>query len=212
MTAEAGRQFALGLEPPTPRRSRRDFVIASTNQHALGTLDRWRASAEPLLVISGPPASGKTHLLHILADETRDGVSILDDADRNSDARALLALIETARETGARMAVAGRGDPAEWAQGLRDLQSRLSAATRLDLAEPDDALLQAVILKLLKDRQLRAGPGLAAYAAARLPRTCAAAEAFVAALDAASIAEGAPIGMKLARTVIANLSEEPRPA
>lgn len=212
MTAEAGRQFALGLDPPAPRRSRQDFVVAPANSLALETLDRWRASAEPLLVISGPAASGKTHLLHILADDSGDGVLMLDDAHRSEDPHALLSVIEEARERGERLAIAGRGDPAAWAQGLRDLQSRLAAATRIDLCEPDDALLQAVILKLLKDRQLRAAPELAAYAAARLPRTCAAAEAFVVALDAVSIAEKTPIGLKLARNVIANLSEEPHPA
>ena len=212
MTAAAVRQIAFGLEPPAPRRTRKDFVVSSTNEHALATLDRWRASAEPLLAIAGPAASGKSHLLRILADEAGPDVGILDDAHVLADPRALLSLVEEAREKGERLALAGRGDPAGWAQGLRDLQSRLTAATRIDLAEPDDALLQAVIQKLLKDRQLRAGPELAVYARARLPRTCAAAAAFVAALDAASIAEGAPIGLKLARTVIANLSEEPRPA
>ncbi len=212
MTAEAARQIALGLEPPAPSRKRRDFVVSSANEHALATLDRWRASAEPLLVIAGPPASGKSHLLHILADEAGPGLRFFDDAHALAEPRALLSLIEEAREKGEGLALAGRGEPADWAQGLRDLRSRLSAATRIDLVEPDDALLQAVIQKLFKDRQLRASPELAAYASARLPRTCAAAGAFVAALDAASIAEGAPIGLKLAKTVIANLSEEPRPA
>lgn len=212
MTAEAVRQIAFGLEPPAPRRARKDFVVASTNEGALATLDRWRGSAEPLLVIAGPPQSGKSHLLCILTDEAGPGVRLLDDAHAHGDPRALLSLVEDAREKGERLALAGRGDPADWARGLRDLQSRLSAAARIDLVEPDDALLRAVILKLLKDRQLRASPELAAYAGARLPRTCAAAAAFVAALDAASIAEGAPIGLKLARSVIANLSEEPRPA
>jgi chromosomal replication initiation ATPase DnaA len=212
MKSEAARQFTLGLEPPAARRTRREFVLTETNSHALATLDRWRASGEPLLVITGPPASGKTHLLQILADESGAEVSVIDDADSTSDPKALLAAVERARETATRLAVAGRGDPGGWAQGLRDLQSRLAAATRIDLVEPDDRLLQAVILKLLADRQLRAGPELAAYAAARLPRTCAAAEAFVAALDAASIAQGAPVGLKLARNVLANLSEAPRPA
>ncbi len=212
MTAGTVRQIALGLEPPAPRRSRIDFVVSATNEHALATLDRWRVSAEPLLVIAGPAASGKSHLLHILADDAGPDLRCLDDAHALAEPRGLLSLVEDAREKGDRLALAGRGDPSEWAQGLRDLQSRLAAATRIDLVEPDDALLQAVIQKLLKDRQLRAAPELAAYASARLPRTCAAAAAFVAALDAASIAEGAPIWLKLARSVIANLSEEPRPA
>ncbi len=212
MTAGRSGQIALGLEPRAPRRSRKDFVVSESNRLALETLDRWRGSVETMLVVNGPEASGKTHLLQILADDAGKTVALLDDADRNSDPRALFSRIEQARETSARLAIAGRGDPIEWAQGMRDLQSRLAAATRIVLAGPDDALLRAVILKLFKDRQLRVSPEIADYAVLRLPRTFAAAQGFVAALDEASIAKGAPAGLKLAREVVANLSEEPRPA
>lgn len=208
MMSSAARQFALGLAPPPARLAREDFVLAESNAAALDTLLRWSGANEPLLVIAGPAGSGKTHLLNILAGLMREGVdAAIDDAHR-IDARALLALVEGAREKGERLALAGEGDPLDWAQGLRDLETRVSAGTRIDLAEPDEALLQAVILKLLRDRQLRAAPELASYATARLPKTFAAARTFVAALDAASIAEGSPVGLRLARTVIANLSEE----
>lgn len=225
--AAAARQYSLGLAPPPARLARADFVTAASNASALDMLTRWNDAAEPLLAIVGPAGSGKTHLLHILAETTGaavrgstdlnelsqspGGLSIVDDAQGLSP-RALLSLVEGAREAGARMALAGKGDPLGWAQGLRDLATRLAAATRIDLAEPDEALLQSVILKLLRDRQLRAGPDLAAYATARLPKTFAAAEAFVAAIDAASISEAAPVGLRLARAVIANLSEAPQPA
>jgi chromosomal replication initiation ATPase DnaA len=227
MTA-AARQYSLGFAPALARLSRRDFVVAQSNAPALETLLAWLASTDQLLVVAGPPSSGKTHLLHILGEATGDAVeaardmvavrtqrgriAIVDGAGAQGSPRALLSLIERAREAGARLALSGAGDPASWAQGLRDLETRLAAAARIDLADPDEALLQAVILKLLRDRQLRAGADLAAYAAARLPKTFAAADAFVAAMDAASIAEGAPVGLRLARTVIANLSEEPQPA
>lgn len=215
----AARQYSLGLAPPPARLSREDFVVADSNAAALDTLQRWSAASEPLLVIAGPAGSGKTHLLSILAGMSRGLVAetkaaqlgTIDDAHTLAP-RALLALVEGARERGERLALAGEGDPPVWAQGMRDLETRIGAATRIDLADPDDALLQAVILKLLRDRQLRAGHDLAAYATARLPKTFDAARAFVEAIDAASIAEGAPVGLRLARAVIANLSEELQPA
>jgi chromosomal replication initiation ATPase DnaA len=215
----AVRQYSLGLAPPPARRSLKDYVVAESNAAALDMLTRWWNSAETVLVISGPPGSGKTHLLNILteaADEpagrTNSGsLTIIDDANRRLP-RDLLAQFETARETGARLALGGSGDPRSWAQGLRDLETRLGAATRIDLTEPDDALLRAVITKLFRDRQLRAKDDLAAYAAARLPKTFAAANAFVDSVDAASIAQGAPLGLRLAKRVIDNLSEEPLPA
>ncbi len=214
----AARQYALCLAPPPARLTREDFVVAESNAAAIELLLRWSAAAEPLLVVAGPAGSGKTHLLNILAEISgaagAEGPSrpmIVDDAHRLAP-RALLALVEGARETGERLAIAGAGDPLGWAQGLRDLETRLGAGARIDLVEPDEALLQSVILKLLRDRQLRARRELAAYATARLPKTFSAARTFVEAIDAASIAQGAPVGLRLARTVIANLSEELQPA
>ncbi len=228
MTAAAAGQYSLGLAPPPARLARRDFVVAESNRAAFENLFLWHASAEPLLIIAGPPASGKTHLLNILAGmagcsveaahsiaDLRPGAGdfrIVDGIGRGLASIDLLLLVERARENGARLALAGDGPPLTWAKGMRDLETRLGAAARIDLVEPDEALLQAVIIKLLGDRQLRAGADLASYATARLPKTFEAATAFVAALDACSIAEGAPIGLRLARTVIANLSEEARPA
>lgn len=215
MTA-AARQIALGLAPPDPRRSRSDFVVAVSNERALATLSQWLRSDHPLLAVVGPSASGKSHILQIIADETgafsQSGlIEIIDDIDARFQPLEILSLIERARESGRRLAIAGNGDPLLWAQGLRDLETRLAMAARVDLGEPDDILIEAVIRKLLRDRQLRAGRGLAAYAAMRLPRTFAAAQAFVAALDAQSLAEGAPAGLRIAKNVIANLSEEPPP-
>jgi len=224
----AARQYSLGLSPPPVRLARKDFVVADSNHSALEHLLGWHAASEPLLVIAGPEASGKTHLLHILAetsggevvdfDAARSGrtvagaIEIVDRVSGSFPPGGLLSLIERSREAGRRLAIAGEGDPKDWAQGLRDLETRLGAAVRIDLVEPDEALLQAVIAKLLGDRQLRARADLVAYATARLPKTFAAAQAFVAGLDARSIAEGAPAGLRIARTVIANLSEEAQPA
>lgn len=211
----AARQYSLGLAPPPARRSLKDYVVAESNAAALDLLTRWRNSSETALVVSGPPGSGKTHLLSILSEAAggtgAGSLAVIDDANSRSP-HDLLSQIETARETGGRIALGGSGDPISWAQGLRDLETRLGAATRIDLADPDDALLRAVIIKLFQDRQLRTKGDLAAYAAARLPKTFAAASAFVDAIDAASIAAGAPVGLRLAKSVIDNLSEEPQPA
>lgn len=189
-----------------PRLTREAFVVSASNVLALQALDAWRLTAENLLVICGPRGSGKTHLAGILQRDLGE-VSIHDDMPAGLSPAELLRLIEKAREQGGRMVLAGRGDPKEWAAGLKDLETRLNAAVRITLVEPDEALLRAVILKVFTDRQLRAPGTIADYAAPRLPKTFAAAQAFVAALDALSIEKGQPIGLKLARQAVANLSE-----
>lgn len=202
------------------------FIVSESNEKAVRTMEAWVGSSEPLLAICGPEGSGKTHLARILADMTgarylRLGAAnadslllsaadaVIDDADLAASPKSLLAAIEAAMAAGRRVILAGRGEPGAWARGLKDLETRLNAATRIALAEPDEALLRAVMAKLFNDRQLRASEQIADYAAHRIEKTFVAARRFVAALDAASIEKGQPIGLKLAREIIANLSEAP---
>lgn len=194
--------------PSTPPRLTRDaFVVSASNENALRALDAWIASEDYLLVICGPKGSGKSHLAEILGRDCGD-VLIIDNIQDGKSPEDILRLVEKARETGGRVALVGRGEPKEWAADLKDLETRLNAAARITLVEPDEALLRAVIVKVFKDRQLRAPGAIAGYAASRLPKTFAAAQAFVAALDALSIEKGQPIGLKLARQAVANLSED----
>lgn len=190
--------------------TREAFVVGDSNATALAMLDAWMRSGEPLLAICGPPGSGKSHLLQMLVRETAAAganVIAVDDVGVVAAPGDILSLVERARSEGKRAALAGEGAPVEWARGLKDLETRLNAALRITLDEPDEALLRAVIAKLFADRQLRAAPSVVDYAVRHLPKTFAAGQAFVGALDAASIEKGAPIGLKLAREVVANLSE-----
>lgn len=205
------RQIALELPSTPPRLTRGAFVVSGSNEGALRTLDAWKRTSETLLVICGPQGSGKTHLASILAREASEAgecVTIRDGVPEGAPAEDILREIEKAREGGGRIVLAGRGDPKNWAAGLKDLETRLNAAPRITLVEPDEALLRAVIAKVFNDRQLRAPEAIADYAAPRLPKTFAAAQAFVAALDALSIEKGQPVGLKLAREAVANLSED----
>ena len=175
------------------------------------TLDAWKKHGEGVLLICGPKGSGKSHLLRIIETETAGGspaTHCRDDVSHDFAPAELLIAIESAREKGERLVLAGAGDPAEWAGGLRDLETRLGAAPRITLVDPDEALLKAVLTKQFRDRQLRASEAIIDYAAPRLPKTFAAVRAFAAALDALSIEKGEAIGLKLAREVVNNLSEE----
>ncbi|HNS85756.1 MAG TPA: hypothetical protein PKH09_02565 [Parvularculaceae bacterium] len=214
-SSSESRQIVLDLPALAPRMTRAEFVISESNRATLETLDAWMRAAEPMLTICGPEGSGKTHILQMLTRETAAAgtpIIAVDDVHLAGDPQDILALIERARGEGRRIAFAGRGAPTDWARGLKDLGTRLNAAARITMREPDDALLSAVILKLFRDRQLKAAPEVADYAVRRLPGTFAAAQAFVGALDAASIEKARPIGLKLAREAVANLSEEPSSA
>ncbi len=225
MSSSIDRQLALDVAALKPRYGRADFEIGVSNRAAISAVDAFVKAREPALAICGPTGAGKTHLAHILAAENggavldasavsdlsaeKGGLVVVDNAELFADPKQLLALVENSRAAGAKLALAGRGRPAAWAKGLEGLATRLEAMTRASLEEPDEALMRAVIGRRIIERQWRAREGVAAYAAPRLPRTFAAAAAFVDAVGAAAIAAGTPINLPLARKVLADLSERP---
>jgi chromosomal replication initiation ATPase DnaA len=199
--------------------------VSESNKDVLDTLERWRASPEQFLAICGARQAGKTHLASILLEDGEavslhandcnhardiddDGVLVIDGMDALHSPKGFLAFVESARNRERRVVFVGSGDPEDWSGGLRDLKTRLAAMPRISLSEPDEDLLCAVISKLLRDRQLNAPPSVALFCAPRIQKTFLAAQAFVAALDKASIEAKKPIGLGLARQVLANLSED----
>ena len=91
----------------------------------------------------------------------------------------------------------------DWGVALPELVSRLTAAAHVALAEPDEALLGAVLVKLFNDRQLRVQPALITYLLGHMERSLAAAGAMVARLDARALETGRPITRVLAQHVLA---------
>jgi chromosomal replication initiation ATPase DnaA len=102
--------------------------------------------------------------------------------------------------------------PASLLVGLADLASRLRSLPVAGIAPPDDALLAAVLLKHLADRQLRVPPGVIAYLVPRMERSFAAAASFAARLDRLSLETNRPVTLKLARTVLAETDQSSPPS
>lgn len=202
---------------------RSDFVQTRANAEAVALIGQWRRWPGGRLALCGPEGAGKTHLAHVFAAESgaavvaaaalaeadapglvAGGAAAVEDVDRmeRGTETALLHLMNLAAAEGCALLLTGRAPPARWPVALADLRSRLQALTPARLMPPDDALLAAVLAKALQDRALRFEPALPAYVAARIERSFAAAEAAVAALDAASLARRRPITRRLAAEVL----------
>lgn len=215
------RQLALDFADQPPRYGRADFLVSDANAAALAMVDAFVSSAEPALAITGPPASGKTHLAHILADGAGAAVltgpqapavpagrlAVIDGVEAMADPAALLLLVEACRERGLKLALAGRGEPRDWARGLKDLETRLAALPRAGLNEPDEALLRAVLAKGFADRRLRVPAAVTDYAAPRMARTFAAARGFLLLCEREMRESASNITVPMARKVLENLSE-----
>ncbi len=223
--------------PHRPALGREDFLVAPANELAVAWIDAWPDWPQPALVLIGPPGSGKTHLAQVWrrasgaveADGARladleppellgDGgrACLLDDADRaltsagdRAEAeRRLFHLYNMLRERGGHLLVSARTPPRQWPFALPDLRSRLTAATAAELGPPDDMLIQAVLVKLFADRQLRVAPEVVRFLRPRMERSFEAARRLVDALDAASLAAKKEITVPLARQVLERLDGE----
>jgi chromosomal replication initiation ATPase DnaA len=219
-------QLPLELEP-RPALGREDFLVAPSNEVAVAWIDRWPDWPGPALALYGPPGCGKTHLCQVWRANSgavqvdADGLAraeppellgaaracVLDGAEAALGANAelerrVLHLFNLLAEHGGHLLVTGLDAPARWACALPDLRSRISAITAVPLAAPDDALMEAVLVKLFADRQVRVGGDVIQFLTARMERSFDAARALVAALDQASLADRRAITVPLARRVL----------
>lgn len=212
-------QLALPFEM-VPSYGRDDFLVGRPNEAAFAYIERWPRWLSPAAVLTGPEGAGKSHLAAIFAAEAQARVLradhldfaavphlararalVLEDADRfPPDERALFHLLNLARETGVFVVLTARHKPDFWMLETPDLLSRLRAQPLLTLAEPDDALLDALLVKLFADRQISIRPNQMRYILARAPRSYAAISALVAAIDRETlISKTAPNRALLAR-------------
>jgi chromosomal replication initiation ATPase DnaA len=216
------RQLPLDLPGAPPRYDRDSFLCAGANDSAWRAGEAWLKSGEPALVVCGPASAGKTHFAHALIEgfefalTSADAFAVSGAADAAiliiddmpvGDPAAFLSAFETGVSDGRRFILVGEGHPSLWSMGLKDLRTRLEAAPRAALADPDETLIRAVIAKGFRDRQVAVSPAVIEYAAPRLPRTFAAARAFVALADRAALEEKRKITTPFVQKLIDNLSE-----
>ena len=219
-TSPYQRQLALDLGH-RPAFGREDFLVAPGNQDAVDWIDRWPEWPGNILGLFGPPGCGKSHLAQVFALRADAHVMsgrelavedvgalvaahpafVVEDGD-SCDARALLHLFNAVREAKGALLLTGREPPARWPAVLADLKSRLASIPAVRIATPDDAMMEAVLVKLFTDRQLVVGPDIIAYVVKRIDRSFAAARTFVATADRESLAGKRAITVPLIKTLI----------
>jgi chromosomal replication initiation ATPase DnaA len=208
-----------------------DFLVAGNNAEAHAQILQWPNWPAFALGLCGPAGCGKSHLAHIHGERsggivlpatalTCDDVPMLadyptvviEDADQTVDEAALFHLFNLLRETDRFLLLTGRDAPSRWALTLPDLRSRLSSIPVMAIRPPDDALLEALLVKLFADRQLRVVREVMAFILPRMERSFAAARALVEAIDGAALAQRREINVALVRKVMlaADISADPQ--
>ena len=205
-------QYILDL-PHRPALGRDDFLITEANRAAVAAIDRWPGWHYPVMILCGPPGSGKSHLAAVwlsltgarqteatslqeagVPHDLATGALLIENAGPGQvDERALFHAINLARELKATILITSQTLPAEWGVQLPDLASRLKAAELAMLDAPDDALLRGVLVKQFADRQIAVDERTISYLLPRMERSFEGVRSLVAEIDRRAMAERADV-------------------
>ena len=214
------RQLAFDL-PLDPRYGREDFLVGPANEAAYALIEAWPDWPDSVLVLTGPPGSGKSHLAAIWAERARawtvpaaqvasdsvqhlvsNGALVVEDIDRGRDEAALFHLLNLARERRRPVLLTSASAVDGLGLATADLRSRLRLAPGAAIEAPDDALLRAVLVKLFVDRQLVVDLGVIEAVALRIDRSLGRARDVVGELDRDALGRGRRISRPLALAVL----------
>ena len=215
------RQLAFAL-PHAESLTRDNFLEGPANEAGLGLIESWPEWPARTMLLVGPDGSGKSHLAAIWADQAgarstmahtltaatvpsalATGALVVEDLRPSDfDERALFHLLNLAREEQAYVLITARMPASSIEVELRDLRSRLRALPVVTLAEPDDMLFRALIVKFCADRQLAVDESVVGYLTTRIERSYAAARQAVEALDREALRLGRPATRALAAELL----------
>jgi chromosomal replication initiation ATPase DnaA len=200
--------------------AREDLVISPANSQAVATLDAWPRWPGGVVALVGPEGVGKTHMAAGWAKTVganavpkrgpvdyaalADAPVLYEDADRGPAGReeALFHLINMAARPGGGLLITARTPPSAWPAALADLRSRLNALLVAEVEEPDDVILDGVLRKFFRERNIRPTDDVIPFLLRRIERSVPKAREIVIRLDEAADAEGRAISRALARQIL----------
>ncbi len=209
------KQLRLSLKR-APSHAREDFIASASNAAAIAAVDAWPAWPGGCLALVGPEGSGKSHLARAWASRVgaaipapgridvsalRGRAVLVEDADRRAMDETLFHLINRA-DAGASLLLTARMTPRTWRAELPDLRSRLNALSTANIEPPDDVVLEGVLRKLFRERNIRPADDVFAYLIHRIERSIPAAKDVVSRIDEFADAEGRNITRALARRIL----------
>ncbi|WP_240804325.1 HdaA/DnaA family protein [Qingshengfaniella alkalisoli] len=207
--------------------SRADFLPAPSNAAALASVDGWRDWPSGKMMLVGPRGSGRTHLTHLWAKDAgavifsgraldtnwhdtveHAGAIAIDDADVVAGNKLLeeqlFHLFNHAQFEEKPLLLTAKDVAGTWGARLPDLESRMQTLPITRIEQPDDGLLNMVLVKLCDDRQLAIGPETISYLVNRMERSLAVARELVAELDHTALIRQRRITRPLAAEILAN--------
>ena len=194
-------QIALPFQWPADE-DERDFIISDANRIAVKHLEHWSLWPVMASVLTGPRKSGRSLLGRIFAAKT--GGHFIDNADTQDEER-LFHIWNAAQSDRKPLLLVADLPPAKWRIKLPDLRSRLLASPHVAIEEPDQALMAALVEKLLHNRGLAAPQDVIRYVVPRIERSYIGVGRIVDAIDEAALARRKAVSLKVAREALATI-------
>ncbi len=196
-----------------------EFYISECNKMAVNLLEDWKNWPNLKHVLSGPPASGKTHLGRIWAkqanasytdarslkikniDKIATTALVIDNISELNSQKdlegSLFHLHNILQERELPFLLIGTGSPQFWKISLSDLRSRIEGTRNAQIGELDDKLFPLIMAKLFADRQMYPSPDVFEYLSRRIDRSFLSIYSIVEKIDRVSIEKKRPITRSL---------------
>lgn len=210
--------------------SQQCFHVSESNLDAVRLIQHSLSQPSALALIYGPRGSGKSHLARAVVQQSNITVSLaskldeqalaqpattwlIDDLDAiagwHKKQEILVHRINQIRHTGqGRMLLFAHTYLVEWdmVAQLADFLSRVNGLFKVaEIHAPDDALLRFIFSKLAADHHFALPESVVNFWLVRMPRSYAAAEALIVALDHVTLSRHARIGIPAAKRALAML-------
>ena len=186
-----------------PSFGRHDFIVGESNLEAVKWVDNFSKSKVNGLIIIGPSASGKSHLISTLKNKykileaeeiNKEKINILaledliiENIEKIENHYFFLHVINIVKEKNFKVLLTSRLSIKELNIKLEDLKSRLLAYSHSNILLPTDDVLRGIIAKISKDKGLLLSDIVINYILNHVERSYSIINSFINELDQSSL-------------------------
>ena len=211
-----------------PKRSaldREDFMVNECNQEAIQFIDNFYQRKMKSGVLIGPKGSGKSHLVNVFCKNfekekwiisekkekdiykvfQENNVVIIEDIDLIAsldEEKYLFHSINLSKELNKILLLTSGLDLSKINIKTPDLRSRLDSIQSVKILEPNDDLMNILILKLFHDRQILIKPNIISYLMQRVERSYLGISEIVDLIDNVSLSKKKSISINLIKELL----------